>query len=232
MKTISLNSKALREMTVQKYAVGDMLLGQYTILAELGDDVFKVTDIYEKNSVYVLKIISHTSENLQAYTNALTVDLPNVVHTYFVREYKGKLYTLHDYIEGTVLETATQEQVLQLFKLVNSLHKEGYVHGDIKPKNCIVDNTGAVHLIDVGTLAKIGSQVQYPSGTTGFAPPELYELNTKMGIWIDIYELGCTLQEIYPQLADNIYQKATSKDKNLRYKSVSSFQTEYFRTVV
>lgn len=62
------------------------------------------------------------------------------------------------------LDKCTEDEVVTLFpqivESVESIHRNGYRHGDLKPSNIIVDNTNedlVIHPIDFGIARKCGN---------------------------------------------------------------------------
>jgi Protein kinase domain len=66
-----------------------------------------------------------------------------------------------------------KKMVLQLSRAVYSLHKIGYYHGDLKPKNICIDSSEYVRLIDFGTSNKISnvSSLNWLKNTYGYFSP-------------------------------------------------------------
>jgi serine/threonine-protein kinase len=83
------------------------------------------------------------------------------------------------------------------------LHREGYVHRDVKPDNFLVNETGTVKLIDFaisqkiksgfGALFSFGSKLS--QGTRSYMSPEQI-LNKNMDARSDVYSFGCVLFEL------------------------------------
>ena len=45
-------------------------------------------------------------------------------------------------------------------KGLQSIHSTGFIHGDIKPSNIIVDKSGHIKIIDFGAILPIGTRYQ------------------------------------------------------------------------
>lgn len=83
------------------------------------------------------------------------------------------------------------------------LHREGYVHRDVKPDNFLVDKTGTLKLIDFaiaqkiksgfGALFSFGSKLS--QGTRSYMSPEQI-MNKNMDARSDVYSFGCVLFEL------------------------------------
>ncbi|GLJ17288.1 hypothetical protein SUGI_0300110 [Cryptomeria japonica] len=79
---------------------------------------------------------------------------------------------------------------------IDYLHKEGFVHCDIKGKNVLLGSSGVVKLADFGSAKRItdGSGVQL-RGTPLWMAPEVVRQESQ-GKASDIWSLGCTVVEM------------------------------------
>ena len=84
------------------------------------------------------------------------------------------------------------ERALQLVDVVHELHEAGYIHGDIKPSNVLVDDQGQLRLIDLGVAHRIGDPSEGFKGTLGYAAPELLRGEAPTPT-TDMYGLGALL---------------------------------------
>lgn len=155
---------------------------------------------------------------------------------------------VEEYIEGNTLATLLKEKGVmgitlaiamcrKVAEIVESLHRVGIVHGDIKPENIIV-NDDKVYLIDFDAshfILKKGGRDTVLLGTPGFAAPEQYGF-ARSDERSDIYALGVILNVLvtgrYPTefIADGrageIVRKATNIDPDNRYQSVENLIRE------
>jgi serine/threonine protein kinase len=107
---------------------------------------------------------------------------------------------------------------LKVFKdiadAVGEIHKAGYVHRDLKPKNILIEPDEHVRIIDLGITARTGESPknQYASGTLGYMSPEQHAVMAAHPT-MDIYSLGCILYEIVTgktpleNLEDEVYKR-------------------------
>ncbi|CAN5319898.1 hypothetical protein BH11PLA2_BH11PLA2_00490 [soil metagenome] len=90
------------------------------------------------------------------------------------------------------------------------LHAAGYVHGDVKPGNLMIDTAGRVTLIDLGFARVPGSLPPGEGilGTPNYLAPELCYRTFRDTPAADIFALGVTAYELitgelpYPSLDD------------------------------
>jgi serine/threonine protein kinase len=85
--------------------------------------------------------------------------------------------TIHDYCKKTVDERNCAEVFLKAAIALNELHKHGYIHGDIRPGNILVetieDDKYRIRLIDFSFSKNIGKEVYYGDLDDIFFAPEV-----------------------------------------------------------
>ena len=69
--------------------------------------------------------------------------------------------------------TEFADAALELLDAIEHLHRQGVVHGDIKPANVLVEENGRTRLLDLGVATMAGDDPRRFRGTLGFAAPEL-----------------------------------------------------------
>jgi serine/threonine protein kinase len=137
---------------------------------------------------------------------------PNIVRVLRFFEANQTAYIVMEYEQGASLDvlikdgqTATEAEIMKmlppLLDGLETVHKGGYLHRDIKPGNIYLrdqDNTPV--LIDFGAARyEIGTNSRSVTTivTPGYAPFEQYETKgSKQGAWTDIYALGAVLYRI------------------------------------
>lgn len=92
--------------------------------------------------------------------------------------------------------------VRQIAQGSEKLHSAGWVHGDIKPDNVLVDAKGHVTVIDLGFAARIHTPLHRVfRGTPEYASPELMSGASAALPAMDVFALGRVLWECLAQTA-------------------------------
>ena len=199
--------------------------GKYTIIKKLGEGGFGVTFL-AKNNKGKSVVIKTLKEEIQQkpyydqlrrdfYNEALRIarcqsdEKGRIVEIYKVIEEDKLPCIVMEYIPGKDLATIvnekgilSEEKALSCIKQVGealiTVHKQGFLHRDIKPNNIIVrSDGGGVTLIDFGTAREfdlnetLTTRTAYSSG--GYTPAEQYNPRGKQGPYTDVYALAGTL---------------------------------------
>ncbi len=104
-----------------------------------------------------------------------------------------------EYCEGRPLASLQQAEpsrmLLSLTKAAEGLraiHRMGFVHADLNPKNILVGAHGVVKLIDYGQSCKVGTAKKRVQGTIDYIAPEQL-LKAPLDPRTDVFTLGACL---------------------------------------
>jgi serine/threonine protein kinase len=135
----------------------------------------------------------------------------NIVHTY---EYglttKGEEYIIFELIDGVGLNYMIEnrklpsdkqklEILIQAADGLEYVHRQGYLHRDICPRNMMVDNEGVLKIIDFGLAIPYRPEFTRPGNRTGtpdYMAPELIK-RQKTDHRVDMFALGVTAYELF-----------------------------------
>lgn len=123
---------------------------------------------------------------------------------YIVTEFpeKGNVRDLFDFIEEneSIDESRLRKVFIQVVQAIEYMHKNNYVHRDIKDENVIIDSSDNVFLIDFGAANKIPQVMDdYFTdfcGTPHAMSPEIIHKVPYRGIEQDIWGLGVLLYSL------------------------------------
>jgi len=190
-------------------------VGDFAIIKRLGtgahSTIYLATDKQNNTNVALKRIIFEKPEDVRVfeqteneYKVSLRIDHPYVRKCYKMKKIRSflkvkELLLSMELFEGQTLEDSPSLSlldVLLVFRMVasglNAMHREGFVHCDIKPNNILLDKSGAIKIIDLGQSCKIGTVKQRIQGTPDYIAPE--QVNRKsLGPKTDIFNLGATM---------------------------------------
>ncbi len=130
--------------------------------------------------------------------------------------YAGR--TLHQLLvrDGSFSPEELTALMTPLLDALAYLEQRGVVHGDIKPSNIMISNSGAPVLLDFGAARVLGAAIDDDIGTAGsegFAAIEQYRKPARIGPATDIYGLAATL---YRLITGQIPVSAVRREAALR----------------
>lgn len=195
------------------------VVGDYKILDRLGEGVSAVVYKVEgpAGDWLALKLLKpgemRGQDNLARFRRemkALTrLRHPNIPFLLDFGEYRGMVYLVMEWLSGTTLRERLSGQpvaapqalewVIQLARALESAHRLGILHRDLKPDNVILAPDGRVCLTDFGlaraddstTLTVEGTLL----GTPAYMAPEIVE-GQGASEASDQYALGCLAVEL------------------------------------
>ena len=137
----------------------------------------------------------------------------HIVHVIDLFDANGTSYYVMDFIDGESLSARVKQAPLseaqardvagQLLDALDTVHRAGFFHLDVKPGNIMIDHKGHCTLIDFGASKQLSAMERTSlssSGmayTPGYAPIEQEGQRTKsIGPWTDLYAVGATLYHL------------------------------------
>ncbi|KAF4517256.1 hypothetical protein B566_EDAN011641 [Ephemera danica] len=105
------------------------------------------------------------------------------------------------YLVMDLPEECVRFYVAEIVQAMNSLHKLGYVHRDVKPDNVLLDRCGHIKLADFGSAAKLNADGKVnrplPVGTPEYIAPEvLQSVSDEKAVECDYWSLGVLAYEL------------------------------------
>jgi serine/threonine-protein kinase len=143
---------------------------------------------------------------------AMQMKHPRIVETYESGYTKdGKQYLVMEFVQGQGLHAILKNQnsyldgkrlnlFRQMTEAVATVHKAGFIHRDICPRNFIVaDDAMSLKLIDFGLTLPIQREYMLPGNRTGtplYMAPEIVR-RKPTDLRVDIFSLGVTAYQMW-----------------------------------
>ena len=186
----------------------------YDVVSVLGhgarSTIYAVTD--DKNQVYALKRVVKKDAKDQRFLDQAIREhevASQFDHALLRRSYKlirqralirtNEVLVLMELVDGVPLDRTASDDILQMLEWAREvalglgvMHKEGYVHSDMKPNNVLVLKDGTVKLIDFGQSCKTGTIKERIQGTPDYIAPEQV-LRRQITPQTDVFNLGAML---------------------------------------
>jgi hypothetical protein len=186
----------------ERYVRGRVLGGGSSSVVYLGRDRLQERDV----AVKVLKQpASDASRRELAALNALR--LPGVVHLVDDGvDADGRAFLVTDLVAGTAFPARANEWsalrplVIEILRVLRSLHALGLVHRDLKPEHVLIDEAGRPTLLDLGlargvALEPADAVALEVAGTLRYASPEQLVGGGRPDPRSDLYSLGVMIYE-------------------------------------
>jgi serine/threonine-protein kinase len=193
--------------------------GRYRLIELLGrggmGEVWRAHDTTIDRVVAIKMLLPHYSQDpdfdkrfRREARAAARLDDPHVVPIYDVGEVDGRLYVAMRLINGTDLQTVLTAGPLeparavhivdQIASALNSAHRAGLVHRDVKPSNILLAANDFAYLIDFGIARSTGDTALTSANTTigtwAYMAPERFR-SGEIQPSSDVYALACVLYE-------------------------------------
>jgi len=144
---------------------------------------------------------------------------PNIVSIFELGVEAGILYMAMELIRGATLAELLSAGgalppdegayvALEVARALDHAHRRGVVHRDVTPGNVMLDDDGAVKLLDFGIAAPVGGLDVEAFGTPGHMPPEQMA-GRRLAPSADLFALGTVMVEAWTGRAP--YRRADAR---------------------
>jgi len=203
------------------------LLGDYRLIRELGRGGMGIVFEAEQQSLrrrVALKLLprerTDSTRSIERFRReaaaASRLHHPGIVPIHEVGEWRGIHFYSMEFVAGTPLDVAMQQQrlgvrsdcsriaevaevIALLADALQHAHDHGLVHRDVKPHNVMIGNDGSVKLLDFGLvkdqLGQHHSRTGEFLGTPHYCSPEQIT-GLPAGPTADVFSLGIVLYEL------------------------------------
>lgn len=138
------------------------------------------------------------------YDVARQIDHPNVRKVYALRRIRRlwrvrEMHLLMEFCPGRSVQEQRPRTLAgicgvfaQTAHALRRMHEHGFLHGDMKPDNIIVDEEGNVKIIDLGHACPVGTTKDRIQGSPDFIAPEQVRLEP-LDVRTDVFNYGASL---------------------------------------
>lgn len=202
--------------------IGHVIKGRYKLIDERGRGSFAIVYIardLEDNRIYAVKVmhleLSGDAELLARFQREahilLNLSDPHIVRIFNYGNDNTMHYIIMDYIDGQSLKYYMINQgpleplqalnyTRQIAEGLDTAHKQGVVHRDIKPQNILINSKDVVKITDFGLARSQGTVTLTQSnvfmGTAYYISPEQAESGHSADTRSDLYSAAAVLFEM------------------------------------
>lgn len=120
-------------------------------------------------------------------------------------EEQGGFFLVMPFVQGEPLdrhaerrkglsESRAMDLAVRLGGVLEAVHAQDLLHGDLKPSNVFIRPNAAPVLIDFGSSARLSDpNPEVLIFTPGFSAPEMRDPEGRRGAWSDVYSMAATL---------------------------------------
>ncbi|HVZ47876.1 MAG TPA: protein kinase, partial [Gemmatimonadaceae bacterium] len=214
--------KAARQNAESPFEAGQVLAGRYEIIHQVGRGgmgvVYHASDLELHEDVAIKVVRPDVIADDPALVGRLKSEIrlsrklshPNILRAHDIGEHGGMYFISMEYVRGvSLLDMLDQtgrisvEAVLavgtQLADALGAAHAAGIIHRDIKPANMLMDEQGALKVMDFGLAKAIRQEHGQTQGGVAVGTPQYMAPEQLMGGALDgrsdLFAAGIVLYE-------------------------------------
>lgn len=168
----------------------------------------------------ICKIVDNKFFNIFETSIMRCIDHPNILHADYIQSIGDKIHIITKKMEGNITNvkfTVAQRKKIcfQILQGLHTLHREGYIHGDLKCENILyAGDDPDIKICDFNISLPIKNYT-HTICTPITRAPEVF-FNEPWGEEIDIWSLGCVFyQVIFGQQLFRIDTCPQGEDRNV-----------------
>jgi serine/threonine-protein kinase len=201
--------------------ISRILAGRYELLEKLGEGslfaAYRARD-HETNTLVTVKLLLPAFADDTPLVNALRqcftatspLNHPRIARILQVTDHEGQLVLVTEFVRGINLKerirrvapftlSVAVDIALAIAEGLESAHRAGMAHGDLRPHNVVVSQEGLVKITDFGLLPALQAspmaQTAWLTRAAPYLPPEVSE-GWQVTPAADVYALGVILFEM------------------------------------
>jgi chaperonin cofactor prefoldin len=196
---------------------GDVIGGRYELLSRLGRggmaEVFRAHDQRLGRQVAVKVLAPHLLADARSVDRfdrearaAASLNHPNIVNVFDAVNDGDTHAIVMELVEGPTLADVIEQEgrlsvadavqtSIRIADALQAAHDRGLVHHDVKPRNVLFDEDGALKVTDFGIARAASSDITTVQGSPPYLAPEQAR-GGQSDRRSDVYALGCVLFEM------------------------------------
>jgi len=155
-------------------------------MARMAQVAVRVAQIQQDNLIDVQNVIEHNRIRLMEMEWVDGYDLHRLLTPAMLQRARERVSDERwEYLNDVIVTAGTVQPRLKpgvaiavlrdVLAALSALHREGIVHGDVKPSNLMLKRTGNAKLVDIGSAFEWSRGAQGRSCTPAYAAPEVLE---------------------------------------------------------
>ena len=145
---------------------------------------------------------------------------------------------------NSYLERTIKSIGIQLLSGLQTLHKNGIIHCNLKPSNIVIDEYGNVKICDFKKCLRLSKmtndliQKNKCAMTPCYTAPELFRKEGKYSFKSDLWALGCILFELavgqvpfFDNSIDNLITKIIKEEVNFDRKELTNYSDDFIEVI-
>lgn len=149
----------------------------------------------------------------------------NAMYHILIIEYiPNSVDLLHYHYFKKLEETEAKKIIFQLILIIQNIYEKGFIHGDIKDENLIIDiNQKIIKVIDFGSAVRLDeTRPQYNMfGTWEYVCPEFYYYGYYYQLPLTVWTIGMVAVNLFRFRAENFYLNDILKRENYIPENIS-----------